>query len=470
MRYIYYPLLIALSILISQIKIAAGAEEGRLDIISHDTTWSGNIFLDNGILLEKGKTLTITPGTTIILKRLPANKNNPVMRIEGNIKAIGTPDRIIEFNGVTGLPMSWDGIYFFDSSESEISYSKILNSSTAVTCEKSSPVLTNNTLANNITGIKIIKECNPVIKENIIKNNMYGITCDEGGAPLVIKNLFEENNESGLTFKEGSNPSILENTFNKNNIGIFSGHSPGSPIISFNIFTENKYGLKFAQNTTLEIDNCIFMKNEFGIYGEMSTHLHIINCLFKQNNTAISGKLKTFNLVEFCDIIENKIGISLYILSDHEIIHNNIYDNEIGIELVVSVPKIEWNNFNNFKYNIKLHKLSDESYKKRKDPRGKLNFKFNWWGTAALKEIKESKKNLSTFYDYYDLPLDIDQGTMCHEDEIGYENWQENKIDNAGIKENIKQELKEKNMKIIQQKLWRINPNKLKKENFNFNN
>ncbi|MBI5207011.1 MAG: right-handed parallel beta-helix repeat-containing protein [Candidatus Firestonebacteria bacterium] len=435
------------------------AQRNAPNVKPYDTTWEGEIFIEDNITIEEGTILTIKPGTNIKFSR--KFNRNPVLLIEGELKACGTKDNMIIFTGLTGLPSGWEGIVFSDTSNGEVRYCKIINGNFGINCDKASPLISNNIFTGCVAGINIERESRPVIRENIFEKNLYGIKCDSGCTPLVIDNTFKSNTESGITYQSGALPTIISNNFIENKSGILAVRPQSSPLISFNNFNSNTYGILFMQDAGADIDNCVFTKNKFGVLCSMMAKTRLINCLFKENDNAIYGKIWCYFKVEFCDIIDNKIGIGLYLASNTEITRNNIFNNEIGVEAILTSPNIDWNNMDN-KFNIKIHKVSIDSAKRRGDKIQIFAPKFNWFGENTAKEIKNGKINLSTFWDYYDSPLEFDRGTMVQMNKINYEELQKKKIEDCGIREYIKKSSEELNASIIEKNKWQCNTNVLK--------
>ncbi len=461
MRKKFY-ILILLNIFFYADIIFAATEPQPLTLISFDTTWQGNITLDNGVAIQKGATLTILPGSKIILKK--KSNNIPVIQVEGNLIACGTKDQIIEFDANIPLPNTWEGIYFLESSDSsKIQYCKIQYGKVAIKCEKSSPLISNNLIINCSTGVETLKECYPIIQENLIKNNTNGIKCSNGSTPLIIKNIIEGNKNYGLSYAEGSLPAIFENNFFENEAGILAVRPQSNPLSSFNNFEKNRYGIFISQSAGIVVDNCTFKDNDYGILTKMMTNSFIKNCLFTKNKTAISGKTWSQYIIENNDLIDNQVGISLYLAGNSKITNNNIYNNSIGIETILNSAEISRNNFDNLNYNIKFYKTSIDSYQRRGDNKYKtLNPGYNWWGEQTTKELNQKKNNISTIWDGYDVPVDLDRGFVCHESKFKLENWQKEKIIDCGKNEKIKKEMEEKNSKILKEKIWQQNVNELK--------
>jgi len=96
----------------SSTGILPSSDVGPLDmVISKNTIWEGEIYLDKHVIIPKGVTLTILPGTVIKFKNYrgytsPGGRLS--MHIEGTLKAIGTAENPIWFTSDANSPRNGD--------------------------------------------------------------------------------------------------------------------------------------------------------------------------------------------------------------------------------------------------------------------------------------------------------------------------------------------------------------------------
>ncbi len=143
--------------------------------------------------------------------------------VRGNFHAIGEKDKPIKFTSLK-KGSKWDGIQLKDESfdyDSEdliegfgciIKYCEIENAVIGISCEKTSPVLSNNIIKNGEEGIKCYNEASPLITKNLIKDNLNGIVCIDFSSPEIKYNTVIGDEGKGIVCVNHSSPLIEYNT------------------------------------------------------------------------------------------------------------------------------------------------------------------------------------------------------------------------------------------------------------------
>jgi inhibitor of cysteine peptidase len=107
----------------------------------------------------------------------------------------------------------------------------------------SSPVVKNNKIVRNKTGIGIWDETNPDIRHNVIANNVNGLYVygAEGspGNPDIINNTIVNNEEDGIILRVMVSPVIKNNIIVGHVAGINNNFVTGAPSISYNNLWHN---------------------------------------------------------------------------------------------------------------------------------------------------------------------------------------------------------------------------------------
>lgn len=87
-----------------------------------------------------------------------------------------------------------------------------------ISCTKSSPIIQNNNICNNIgQGITCMEFSNPQIENNLISgNSRSGIYCRYGSDPLIENNTISGNAASGVHCMDGADPTISMNNIVEN--------------------------------------------------------------------------------------------------------------------------------------------------------------------------------------------------------------------------------------------------------------
>lgn len=188
------------------------AEEYVGSRITKDTRWSAEespYIIERDLVIEKGASLTILPGVTVIIKKPKiyeethqydaADSQFVSIKVKGALNCVGHPDRRITF--ITHSPQlnsyGWYGIIFDNALENfaEIAYTDISNA---------------------FRGISV-KQCSPVIRNMILEYNHVGIYCSKNGNAKIYNCVIAKNLVSGIHVRE-ANPIIANNiiVYNKN--------------------------------------------------------------------------------------------------------------------------------------------------------------------------------------------------------------------------------------------------------------
>ncbi|NIV11533.1 MAG: hypothetical protein GWN62_09695, partial [Aliifodinibius sp.] len=250
--------------------------------IARNTHWSGNILLEGDVIVKKGVTLTIAPGSRIRISanRDKTNSGKDPERIEiiviGNLFANGkSNDGQITFTSSAEAPKikDWYGIVFKNRVESSMLNNCIIEYGyKGITCYGSSPELVNCEIRFNFYGgISAEVRSHPLIKSCILRGNEFaGLICELASNPIVEKTLITQN-EYGVLIFDRSQPQL----------GSVNKKKPGSAGANriFNNFNLNIYNRSseqiFAQNNIWNVDNNgeivnkILDKTDEPAYGEV---------------------------------------------------------------------------------------------------------------------------------------------------------------------------------------------------------
>ena len=105
--------LLMLTILVS---VFSGTGPAQAESIATDTVWSGHVHISGKIIVEKGVTLLIMPGSRLTFAPIPAGaeKGGGRLIIFGRLIAQGTAEAPILFTSAAASPRSgdWEGVRF----------------------------------------------------------------------------------------------------------------------------------------------------------------------------------------------------------------------------------------------------------------------------------------------------------------------------------------------------------------------
>ncbi|HFQ80844.1 MAG TPA: hypothetical protein ENK33_05655 [Desulfobacterales bacterium] len=224
-----------------------GAEIGNM-VISRDTTWSGRIIIKGVVVVGRGVTLSISPGSTIAFHRLDQNNDgvgDGEIRVLGRLLARGSAAKPITFCSAESnpRPRDWSYVLLFTSGQkSVIDYCRFQYAFSGLQVHFSTATVTNCFFVNNNEGLRFGR-AKLKIDHNEFRDNNIGIrfTRMEGPAEIKFNNI--SHNHVGI-FLVPSGQNIV-NFFDP-------GHS-GRPwnkghleIVNNNIYANDDYNLKLG--------------------------------------------------------------------------------------------------------------------------------------------------------------------------------------------------------------------------------
>jgi hypothetical protein len=242
-------------------------------VITQDMVWSGTVHVVGDIRVEEGVTLTIEPGTKVLVA---ANRdaqnlyefdmeqgiqttddlehgilagepnrdegNHISIRVAGTLQAVGTPDQMITITSDSPTPgiYDWNGLVFQNGilSYAEVSYYRYLNVAAGTTVShnvlgpsgecgvclvsiEGSVVIEDNTIFNAGHELIFVSNSSPVIRYNHLGPGSAGIALVRGGAPQIVENTIQGCN-TGIVFLSPTDDAIIkDNTFQDNQQDIF---------------------------------------------------------------------------------------------------------------------------------------------------------------------------------------------------------------------------------------------------------
>jgi len=173
-------------------------------MLSTDTTWSGEVLIKGIVVVGKKATLTIEPGTVVRFARLDRNNDgigDGEIRVLGRIIAVGTMMKNIRFESAAENQQmkDWSYVLLYTSAQkSVIQY-----------CQ----------FSHAFSGVQI-HFSKATIKDSLFTGNYEGIRF--GRADLTVTNNIFANNETGIRFTRMEGPAVVsQNEIMANKTGIF---------------------------------------------------------------------------------------------------------------------------------------------------------------------------------------------------------------------------------------------------------
>jgi hypothetical protein len=172
-------------------------------VIKSDMVWSGRITVRGVVVVGRGATLTITPGTTVLFEKVDSNDDgigDSEIRVLGRLLAKGTQADPILFQSAAADPhrKDWSYILFFTSGQ-----------------------------------VSVVEHC-------VIKHGFSGLQAHF--STVNIANVTFQDNHEGMRFGRAK-LSIKNNRFVANDIGIRFTRMEGPVSITFNEIRDNRIGV-----------------------------------------------------------------------------------------------------------------------------------------------------------------------------------------------------------------------------------
>lgn len=266
--------------------------------LERNETWKDEILITGDVVIPRGITLTIEPGT--IIRFTGQKDNSPIydpnayedtaeyqdfpndppriqanmigIYIDGSMIANGTPENAIIFTSDREIPElnDWHTIEILSDGKIALSYAIVEYNYHGVDIadarQPNSPnIEIHNNLFQHIAGCCICTGGGAPLSEEItIEKNAF-MDCNHEAIDtykdqnLVIRNNLFEDNYVGISINDGSNFRIESNIFRENRwcaIGIWNGKHGSSPGIHLNNFIDNQVHIRINNsNSTIDASN-----------------------------------------------------------------------------------------------------------------------------------------------------------------------------------------------------------------------
>lgn len=236
-------------------------------VIDHDTTWSGRVKIAGRVVVGRGVTLNIRPGTVVSFVRRDLNADgigDAELRILGRLIAKGTVRKPVCFRSAARNPKPGDWAYILVYAASGIAildHCTIEHAFTGLQVHFSQAVVTNSIFRKNTEGIRFGRG-ELTIEHNHISNNHFGIRHTRLEGAVLIRYNFITNNDIGI-FHVPSNQNVINfgDTYESRDTV-----APVQPVVKFNHLGSNRryaYALGDRQGYDIDVSD-----NWWGIVSE----------------------------------------------------------------------------------------------------------------------------------------------------------------------------------------------------------
>ena len=185
-------------------------------VITADTVWQGEVKVSEDVLVPKGITLTIRPGTKIKVTAAESTKTDPEylsplteITIRGHLKVEGTELSPVEFSGEEEKPGSWAGI-IVDKGTATLLACRVKDAETALYVLDGKLRMNGSLLQHNRYGLVAQgNEAEVALNDSRITGNDYGLFSFQGAQLISERSQVSGNRKkdthsaSAKTFEPG---------------------------------------------------------------------------------------------------------------------------------------------------------------------------------------------------------------------------------------------------------------------------
>ena len=224
-------------------------------VISRDTEWRGEVVVAGRVLVKRGVTLTIMPGTTVRFRRIDRNRDgigDGEIRVLGRLVARGTPGRRIRFTSAERHPAKGDWSYlllFTSGEENMVEYCIFEYAFTGLQSHFSRGVIRDSIFRKNREGIRFGR-AELRIEHNTIVGNGCGIRHTRLEGPVTIAYNTLRDNDVGIFFVPSSQNTV---DFSPQRYEVAARFEMLPLIIHNNIGNNRKYNYQLGERQGYDI-------------------------------------------------------------------------------------------------------------------------------------------------------------------------------------------------------------------------
>ncbi len=224
-----------------------GAEPGLKDhifdrgmpvkAIKEDTTLEGTVLVEGILVVPKGVTVTILPGTKVMFKKIDVDGDgigDGEFYVEGNLLVGGTEAEPVLFTSAEDDPSPKDWKYLFVNLSSRSQFEHMVSeyAFSGLQIHFSNATVTNCLFRNNVDGLRF-STVRGTFEGNVMKGNVYGVRYEE----------------------RATKASLTKNLIAGNKVGIFAVlESRGGLLITGNNVENNRsYNFKMGNRQLLDL-------------------------------------------------------------------------------------------------------------------------------------------------------------------------------------------------------------------------
>ncbi len=197
-------------------------------VLTVDTVLDGQYLLIADLQVPDGITLTILPGTEILVTPSDSTKINPEylskeieILVRGQLQAVGTLDRPIRLLpvGKSNNEILWAGVELIGDNNSRLEHLRIEQAETGILCLGASPRISKVQILRSRYGIVLQQRSNPDISDSLLANGEAGLFCWDESAPVLQSNRITDHQEEGLYLGPKCRAKMVANQITGNDRG-----------------------------------------------------------------------------------------------------------------------------------------------------------------------------------------------------------------------------------------------------------
>lgn len=242
------------------LAFAAEGEQLGEQIIKQDTTWSGTKIVTGVVVVGRGATLTIAPGSRILFKKIDRNHDgigDSELRVLGGIQARGTRQDPIYFGSAEETPSAKDWSYlliFASGQKNALQYCTFEYGFSGLQVHFSTATVSDCTFTNNNEGVRFGR-AKLTFDHNLVRNNNLGVRFTRMEGPVEIRHNEITANRVGIFLvPSGQNivdffePGRTGKPWNEGHLAITANHIYGNEEYNLNLGAKQVWDLKVSGN------------------------------------------------------------------------------------------------------------------------------------------------------------------------------------------------------------------------------
>ena len=220
-------------------------------VLTVDTVLDGDYQLETDLQVPAGITLTIQPGSSILIVAADSTKIDPEylskeveILVRGRLLAVGTAAQPIRLlvAGADREQIQWAGLEFVSSRGSQLEYLQIEQAENGILCLDSSPQLRFVQILRSRYAILLQQNSHPLISDSQFTDGEAGLFCWDQSAPILQRNTIAGNQEEGVYLGADCQAELQENLIKQNDRGVVLAE--GVSLAPSNLIFDNRQDVR----------------------------------------------------------------------------------------------------------------------------------------------------------------------------------------------------------------------------------